>query len=269
MIACAVSAHRIAVGALGVPWRPSAGAGHRARHFADRSHRQLGVDRHGRLALPHGDAARRATTRACRSTPRRAPSRTRGIRRRTKPPATRASRTARRNIMRVPGRLHISWQDDTTLKIETDAGSRRGCCTSRARRAAIRAGRATRRRRGKSPAAAAAAAAGAAALAVAAVVVARRRGRGAAASAARRLAQGRHDAAEGRLPAQERRARTARTRRSPNISIATPKANGDEWFTVTTIVDDPKYLAQTFITSTHFKKEADASKWYPSPCKAS
>src|SRR5690348_1492514 len=26
------------------------------------------------------------------------------------------------NIMRVPGRLHISWQDDSTLKIETDAG---------------------------------------------------------------------------------------------------------------------------------------------------
>src|SRR5438105_10609173 len=26
------------------------------------------------------------------------------------------------NIMRTPGRLRISWQDDTTLKIETDAG---------------------------------------------------------------------------------------------------------------------------------------------------
>src|SRR2546422_10220841 len=25
-------------------------------------------------------------------------------------------------IMRVPGRLHITWQDDYTLKIETDAG---------------------------------------------------------------------------------------------------------------------------------------------------
>jgi len=25
-------------------------------------------------------------------------------------------------IMRIPGRLHISWQDDKTLKIETDAG---------------------------------------------------------------------------------------------------------------------------------------------------
>ena len=26
-------------------------------------------------------------------------------------------------IMRMPGRLHITWQDDTTLKIETDAGT--------------------------------------------------------------------------------------------------------------------------------------------------
>src|SRR5215210_9428147 len=25
-------------------------------------------------------------------------------------------------IMRLPGRLHITWQDDTTLKIETEAG---------------------------------------------------------------------------------------------------------------------------------------------------
>ena len=27
------------------------------------------------------------------------------------------------NIMRLPGRLHITWADDSTLKIETDAGS--------------------------------------------------------------------------------------------------------------------------------------------------
>ena len=26
-------------------------------------------------------------------------------------------------IMRVPGRLHITWQDDNTLKIDTDAGT--------------------------------------------------------------------------------------------------------------------------------------------------
>ncbi|HVZ21313.1 MAG TPA: hypothetical protein VG871_09645, partial [Vicinamibacterales bacterium] len=46
------------------------------------------------------------------------------------------------------------------------------------------------------------------------------------------------------------------------------ETDGSEWFTVTTVVSDPKYLAQDFITSTHFKREPDASKWYPSPCKA-
>jgi len=25
--------------------------------------------------------------------------------------------------MRLPGRLHITWQDDTTLKVETDTGT--------------------------------------------------------------------------------------------------------------------------------------------------
>jgi hypothetical protein len=44
--------------------------------------------------------------------------------------------------------------------------------------------------------------------------------------------------------------------------------NGDQWFTVTTIVEDPKYLQQPFITSTHFKKEGDGSKWRPTPCTA-
>jgi hypothetical protein len=39
-----------------------------------------------------------------------------------------------------------------------------------------------------------------------------------------------------------------------------------EWFTVTTVVDDPKYLAQPFITSSSFRREADNSKWTPSPC---
>ena len=32
--------------------------------------------------------------------------------------------------------------------------------------------------------------------------------------------------------------------------------NGDVWFTVTTIVEDPRYLTQPFITSTSFRKEA-------------
>jgi hypothetical protein len=40
-----------------------------------------------------------------------------------------------------------------------------------------------------------------------------------------------------------------------------------EWLTVLTIVDDPKYLSQQFITSTHFKRESDGSKWMPAPCE--
>lgn len=43
--------------------------------------------------------------------------------------------------------------------------------------------------------------------------------------------------------------------------------NGDEWLVVTTIVSDPKYLTQDFVTSTHFKKEPDGSKWSPSACR--
>ena len=46
-----------------------------------------------------------------------------------------------------------------------------------------------------------------------------------------------------------------------------PSPTGEEWFVVTTIVSDPKYLNQDFVTSTHFKKEADGSKWAPRPCK--
>jgi hypothetical protein len=41
---------------------------------------------------------------------------------------------------------------------------------------------------------------------------------------------------------------------------------GTEWFTVTTIVEDPQYLTQPFITSTHFRKEPDGSKWNPTAC---
>ena len=42
---------------------------------------------------------------------------------------------------------------------------------------------------------------------------------------------------------------------------------GTEWMVVTTIVNDPTYLQQEFVTSSHFKKEPDGSKWAPSPCK--
>jgi hypothetical protein len=40
-----------------------------------------------------------------------------------------------------------------------------------------------------------------------------------------------------------------------------------DWLTVLTIVDDPRYLTTPFVTSTHFKREPDDSKWMPSPCE--
>ena len=36
--------------------------------------------------------------------------------------------------------------------------------------------------------------------------------------------------------------------------------NGDEWLMVTTIVDDPRYLTQRYITSSHFRREAEGGK---------
>jgi hypothetical protein len=44
--------------------------------------------------------------------------------------------------------------------------------------------------------------------------------------------------------------------------------NGDDWLVVTTLVTDPKYLTMPFVTSTHFKKLPDATLWHPTPCEA-
>ena len=40
------------------------------------------------------------------------------------------------NIMRVPGRLHVTWADDSTLQIDTDAGSADAAAALRSGRAA-------------------------------------------------------------------------------------------------------------------------------------
>ncbi len=43
--------------------------------------------------------------------------------------------------------------------------------------------------------------------------------------------------------------------------------SGDTWMIVTAVIDDPTYLAQPLMLSTHFRKEADGSKWNPRPCE--
>ena len=42
--------------------------------------------------------------------------------------------------------------------------------------------------------------------------------------------------------------------------------NGDNWLHVVTIVEDPRYLTQPFYTSTSFRLEPDGSKFNPTPC---
>lgn len=41
----------------------------------------------------------------------------------------------------------------------------------------------------------------------------------------------------------------------------------DEWFTVTTIVEDPQYLTEPFVISSNFKRENDPSRWHPIACR--
>jgi hypothetical protein len=42
---------------------------------------------------------------------------------------------------------------------------------------------------------------------------------------------------------------------------------GDAWLHVVTIVEDPTYLAEPFYTSAMFKREPNGSKWNPSECR--
>jgi len=41
-----------------------------------------------------------------------------------------------------------------------------------------------------------------------------------------------------------------------------------EYLAVTTMVDDPPYLAQPYVKTYQLKKQPDASGWNPSPCSA-
>jgi hypothetical protein len=151
-------------------------------------------------------------------------------------------------LMRMPTRLNITWQDDRTLKIETDAGQQ-----TRLLHFAGGAPPAQRSLQGYS---------------VAQWEPAPQPGRGGGPPQIPRF---------GNLRVNTTNLTAGWLRRngvpySENATVteyfdrfAAP--NKDEWLVVTTIVSDPKYLQQDFVTSSHFKKEANGAKWAPSPCK--
>jgi hypothetical protein len=167
------------------------------------------------------------------------------------------------NIMRMPGRLHITWQDDATLKLELDAGTQTRLLHFGV--AAVPAGERTWQ--GYSVAA----------WERPSVPPADRT----AGNNANRLREqgliGGQAPKGGSLKVVTTMMREGYLRKnglpySENAvvseyfdRIAYP--NGDTWLIVRTVVDDPKYLQVPFITSSNFKLERDGSKWHPTPCK--
>jgi hypothetical protein len=154
-------------------------------------------------------------------------------------------------IMRVPGRLHVTWESDSVLKIETDAGKQTRLLSFD--KSGKPAG--DRTWQGFSMADWETVGGG--------------RGGGAGRGAPA-------PPLDGSLKVVTTNMRAGYFRRNgvpySENAVMTEffdrhAAYGTEWFTVTTIVDDPKYLTQSFITSTHFKKEADGSKWSPTSCE--
>jgi hypothetical protein len=145
------------------------------------------------------------------------------------------------NIMSVPERLHITWQDADTLKIETDAGMQtRLFHFSRAAASATP----PRSWQGESAATWEPAAGGGGSLRV----------------VTSNLKEG--YLRKNGVPYSER------TTVTENFDVA-PLANNGRLLLVNTVVDDPVYLNGPYVVSPHFKKEPDGSKWDPTPCSSS
>jgi hypothetical protein len=150
-------------------------------------------------------------------------------------------------IMRVPERLHITWQDDNALKVETDAGQQT---------------RLLHFGNWKAPGG-----------------PATWQGDSVARWETPRTGGGRAEVPKyGDLKILTTHIRPGYLRKNGLPYSATAElteywdlnkeANGDQWLVVTTIVHDPMYLMQDWITSSHFQREPNGSKWDPQPCSA-
>jgi len=160
-------------------------------------------------------------------------------------------------IMRVPGRLHISWADENTLKIETDAGTQTRLFHFLP--AVLRQGNVERTWQGYS------------------IANWERpvRGSGFPGFGLGATREGAHGKS---LEVVTTLLRAGYLRKNgPPYSENTvlreyydlhKERNGDTWFTVTTVVEDPKYLTEPFVTSTDFKKIPEGAGWSPSACVA-
>ena len=167
-------------------------------------------------------------------------------------------------LMRMPGRLKISWQDENTLKIESDAGQQ------------------TRLLHFAPPGQAAPAASGQQRTLQGYSIAEWQRSGGALDAFGPGLApEGGGRGAAPRwgslkvststmLPGWLSRNGVPYGQNMTMTEYFTRITNKDagDWFTVTTVMEDPQFLQGQWITSTNFKKEPNDSKWAPVPCKA-
>jgi hypothetical protein len=175
-------------------------------------------------------------------------------------------------IMRLPVRLHITWQDERTLKVEIDNGNQVrlfhfGSSALREPQGRPEPGRG---------------AAGSDAPSLQGVSLSSwetvQQGQGLAPAAG-----GRGNAAivptalTGSLKVVTTKMKPGYLRRNgvPYSGDAvlteffdrTNETNGDSWLILTSIVEDPAYLNLPFMLTTHFKRERDGSKFNPRPCE--
>jgi hypothetical protein len=152
------------------------------------------------------------------------------------------------DVMRVPERLRITWQDDNTMRIDTDAGEQSRIFHFG--RPQPTAGEPTWQ--GDS---------------FAQWEFAGPRGR-----------RGQSQATGGDLKVVTTHMKPGYLQKngvpySGNAVVTeyfnrTMETNGDAWLIVVTMVDDPQYLTARFVRSTHFKRLPDSSGWRPTACTA-
>jgi hypothetical protein len=143
-------------------------------------------------------------------------------------------------IMSVPGRLHITWQDANTLRIDTDAGTQTRLFYFSTGAPASSQG--PRSWQGESTA-----------------TWERADGGGSLKVVTSNLRAG--YLRKNGVPYSE----SATVTEHFDVS---PLQDGGRLLLVTTIVEDPVYLNGPYVVSPHFKKEPNGSKWDPTPCSS-
>lgn len=152
-------------------------------------------------------------------------------------------------VMRAPGRLHITWEGEDTLKLDTEAGTQTRLFKFAA-----------------APAAGEPSWQGSSAASWEMAGGGRGRGRGGPSGGDLKVVTTRMKPGYLQKNGVPYGANAVLT----EYFARTTEPNGDTWLIVTHVVEDPQYLTGPFIRSTHYKKLPDtaASQWAPEPCSA-